>query len=90
MHLSNQQRFRDLLALLLVPIVCEGGVVIDEADATVGTFLTKLGPSRPSAGGPSRIVVRIQLHTPRLAPAALASVEVSGNRGKNPLNTESV
>ena len=32
------------------------------------------------------IGVRIQLHTPRNAPAALSSVEVSGNRGneKNP------
>ena len=46
-------------------------------------YLTELGPGRPSAGGPSRIVVRIQLHTPRLAPAALASVEVSGNRGND-------
>ena len=49
---------------------------------------SKLGPGRPSAGGPSRIVVWIQLvwiqlDTPRLAPAALGSVEVSGNRGND-------
>ena len=42
----------------------------------------ELGPGRPPAGLDG-IVVRIQLHTPRFAPAALSSVEVSGNRGND-------
>ena len=38
---------------------------------------------RPWPAGLDGIVVRIHLHTPRFAPAALSSVEVSGNRGNN-------
>ena len=40
------------------------------------------------AGGPSRIVVWIQLHTPRLAPAALGSVwNYDFGKGQNPFIT---
>ena len=55
---------------------------------TSSSSSSSLGPGRPSAGGPSGIVVRIQLHTPRLARAELGSVfeygkKVSGNSRNN-------
>ena len=45
---------------------------------------------RPWPAGLDGINVRIQLHMPRFAPAALSSVEVSGNRGnyKTPWNND--
>ena len=48
-----------------------------------GKMTNPLRVKKVSNAGLDGIVARIHLHTPRFAPAALSSMEVSGNRGND-------